>query len=293
MSDPANDDLGVDAGPETDVPGPGGSDSVQELHRPLMDIMNDPVAISLDGTTATTPDRDIPVGQDSVQAIHRVLMREQGEPRDGFEPVPVWVGFLFGFLLLWGGYYLGTHTADFRGDVFDAPEVQTPAPVSLAPPEPEPQTFADMVKLGEKRYQKLCVSCHQPDGKGKITPEQRVPPLSGSEWVAGAEASPERMAHIVLFGLQGDIMVKGTKYTENMPAQGGELKKDYEIAAVIAYVRNSLGNKADAGDKLPITAAEVAAIRARGGTRGQMSAAELKTIPIAPASPKAGGEPKK
>ena len=46
-------------------------------------------------------------------------MREHAEPRDGFEPVPFWVAVVFGGLLAWGGYYVGTNTADFRRDVFD------------------------------------------------------------------------------------------------------------------------------------------------------------------------------
>src|SRR5260221_7050638 len=51
-------------------------------------------------------------GQDTVQAMHDIFMREQAEPRDGFEPVPMWVPVLFAILLMWGGYYLGSNTGD-------------------------------------------------------------------------------------------------------------------------------------------------------------------------------------
>ena len=51
-------------------------------------------------------------------------MREHGEPRDGFEPVPFWVAVVFGGLLAWGGFYIGTNSADFRRDVFDRSDLR-------------------------------------------------------------------------------------------------------------------------------------------------------------------------
>ncbi|HJZ58812.1 MAG TPA: hypothetical protein VKE74_27970, partial [Gemmataceae bacterium] len=43
MSEPPNDEPRSDVVPEPDEPGLEGSDSVQALHKPHMDIMNDPV----------------------------------------------------------------------------------------------------------------------------------------------------------------------------------------------------------------------------------------------------------
>ena len=65
----------------------------------------------------------------NVQALHAPIMREQAEPRDGFEPVPFWVAVIFGGLLAWGGYYVGTNSADFRRDDANAPHERRRDPV--------------------------------------------------------------------------------------------------------------------------------------------------------------------
>jgi mono/diheme cytochrome c family protein len=274
MSEPRTDAL-----PESDVPGPGGSDSVMRLHRPQMDVMNDPVMLSADGTLDEGPDTTTG-GQDVMQAMHNIFMREQAEPRDGFEPVPFWVAIVCGGLLMWGGYYLGTNTADFRRDVFDSPELPRVYPNLNAPagPDPDPQTVAELLKIGGQKYQGICVACHKPDGNGD--PSQGIPPLNGSEWVAGPEASPARLARVVLYGLHQPITVKGRQYNGQMPAQAGTMK-DYEIAAVLTYVRNSWENKADTQDTQPaITAAVVKAARDKVGKRDLMTAPELLRIPV-------------
>ena len=59
--------------------------------------------------------------------------REHAEPRDGFEPVPFWVALIFGGLLAWGGFYVGTNSADFRRDVFDRSDLKASA-MAAAPP---------------------------------------------------------------------------------------------------------------------------------------------------------------
>ena len=285
MSDPKRDDVRTDAVPESDVPGPGGSDSVLGMHKPHMDIMNDPVMLSVDGTAGTMPDGEEPdttaAGQDTVQAMHNILMREHAEPRDGFEPVPMWVTMIFGGLLMWGGYYVGANSADFRRDVFDTGEFRFAdlnTPPGYAPPDPDPKTVAELMKIGEQKYQSVCVACHKPDGKGD--PSQQYPPLDGSEWVEGDQASPARLARILLYGLHQPITVDGRQFNGQMPAQGGVMK-DYEIASVLTYVRNSWTNKVDTDDAKPtITTETVKAARAKVGKRGPMTAAELQQIPL-------------
>ena len=277
MSDPNRpDDVRTDAVPESDPVGPGGSDSVLSLHQSVMDVMNDPVVLSADGTADTTAG-----GQDSVQAMHDMFMREQAEPRDGFEPVPFWVAVVCGGLLMWGGYYAGTHSADFRRDVYDTGEFRfadLALPPGQAAPDPDPQTVAELKAIGELKYRGVCVACHKPDGAGD--PTQQYPPLNGSEWVVGAEASPARLSRILLYGLHQPITVAGKTFNGQMPAQGGAMK-DYEIAAVITYVRNTWGNAADTDDAKPtVTTAFVKAAREKVGRRGPMTAAELKQIPL-------------
>ncbi|MBX9578684.1 MAG: cytochrome c [Gemmataceae bacterium] len=299
MTDPKPDEVRTDAVPESDRPGPGGEDSVMALHRAAMDVMNDPVTLSAEGT----PDEDeaAPGGQDTVQRMQDILMREQAEPRDGFEPVPFWVAVVCGGLLLWGGYYLGTNSADFRADVDDTSEFRLGDDLRLpaggpAAPDPELKTVAEYVKVGAEVYRRVCVACHKPDGNGD--PSQNYPPLNGSEWVAGAEASPARQARIVLYGLHQPIAVKGRQFNGQMPAQGGVMK-DYEIAAAITFARNSWDNKADPNDANPaVTTAAVKAAREKAGKRDQMTAAELQKLPtdysdLPPAAnaPKADGAP--
>jgi mono/diheme cytochrome c family protein len=114
-------------------------------------------------------------------------------------------------------------------------------------------------------YENVCALCHNSDGMGK--PNQG-PPFVGSEWVLG---SPARLIRIPIHGLTGPIMVKGESWNLNMAAMGAALP-DEDLAAVLTYMRQSWGNKAD-----PITADQVKAVRAEAGNRAQpWTAEELK-----------------
>src|SRR4029079_17202594 len=102
----------------------------------------------------------------------------------------------------------------------------------------------------------------------------------GSEWVAGADSSPARQVRILLYGLQGPIAVSGKAFNGQMPAQGGAMK-DYEIASVLTFVRNSFGHKLDADDANPgITPAYVKAVRAKLGKRESFTSKELQAVPL-------------
>ncbi|MCI0704215.1 MAG: cytochrome c [Planctomycetia bacterium] len=270
---------------------PTGGDSVSDLHRAHMIQMNDPVMLTADGVESPeTGDEPGFGGSDSVQRLHDAVMREQAEPRDGFEPVPFWVAIVCGALLMWGGYYIGANTADFRRDIFDVPNPK--ATEVITAPDPDPQTVDELKAIGAQKYQSICAACHLPTGEGK--PAENIPPLDGSEWVVGEQAAPERLAHILLYGLKGPVTVKGKTFSgATMPAQGG-LLKDYEIAGVLTYVRNSWSNKGDPDNAKPaITAAVVKAVRAKekdGKKRptdgsDSVTMEELLKIPIGPAAP--------
>jgi mono/diheme cytochrome c family protein len=258
--------------PNNDPPAPSGSDSVIAIHDPVMAKMNDPVMLSVDGTHQTLPGRS---GSDSVQAMHDVLWREHAEPHDGFEPVPFWVTLIFGALLAWGGYYIGTNSVDFRRDAYDRSDLKMPDGGTFGAnvPDPDPQTVDELMKIGHQKYQSICAACHQPNGQGN--PSQNIPPLDGSEWVIGKQtwlgvrmpASPSRLSRIVLYGLSGPIEVKGRLYQNAVMPNQGNVFKDYEIASVLTYVRNSWSNKADAGKPPAITAAVVRAVRMKEGPR--------------------------
>jgi mono/diheme cytochrome c family protein len=73
----------------------------------------------------------------------------------------------------------------------------------------------------------------------------------------------DRLIKLVMYGLMGPMEVNGKKYDGQVPMTpfAGTLKDD-EIAAVLTFVRNHFGNKAD-----PITAAQVRAVRAANSGR--------------------------
>ena len=92
----------------------------------------------------------------------------------------------------------------------------------------------ELLAKGKEVYEAQCSACHQPDGKG-IPPA--FPALSGNKIVLGPLLSPEgkliRDSHVdrVLNGKEGTAM-QAFKATLN----------DVELAAVITYERNALGN---------------------------------------------------
>ena len=231
---------------------------------------NNSVKLNQTGNSHSTTDTDVPESEDedrdTIQRMLDVLAREHAEPRDGFEPVPFWVAAIFGALLAWGGYYLGTNSADFRPDVYDRSDLRQVGSDrdTISLPDPDPQTVPELIKIGEQKYAAICASCHQPQGQGNLA--QGIPPLDGSEWVVGEQASPARLARILLYGLTGTITVKSRTYNGLMPAQGNVLK-DYEIAAVLTYIRNSWSNNADKDKPPAITAATIKAVRAVHGNR--------------------------
>lgn len=197
-----------------------------------------------------------------VQGLHAPIMREKLEPRDGYEPVPLWLVGVFGALLFWGGWYLATYSGGFRADVLDH---HAEARFGGLAGGDQPKAV-DPVVLGEKLYKANCVSCHQATGEG--VPGQ-YPPLAGSEWVLN---HPQRLKRIVLNGLEGPLTVKGQSYNGNMPAFSR--LKDEQLAAILTYIRQAWGNTAPA-----VTPEDMAIVRAAVATRViPWTATELQAI---------------
>ena len=82
-------------------------------------------------------------------------------------------------------------------------------------------------------FRSTCATCHGIDGEGI---ENLAPPLTGSEYVAGPS---ERLAMIILNGLEGPVHVKGQLYNFNgsMPNFGNNFG-DKDIADIIQYLHN-------------------------------------------------------
>ncbi len=102
---------------------------------------------------------------------------------------------------------------------------------------------------GAQVFTQNCAGCHQANGQGQAGV---FPPLAGSEIVNGDKV---RVGHIVLYGLQGNVKVKGANYSGMMPAWKGQLT-DADIAAVLTYIRSSWGNHSS-----PVTTSDLAAVK--------------------------------
>jgi len=173
----------------------------------------------------------------NVPEMHEPILREHEEPADGFEPVPTWMMLMFGLILFWSGFYLARHTGDWSGENFDTMQPDSaPAKIGVVTPD----TTEKLIVMGKEIYLANCVRCHQEDGKGSIG----KPPLLASEWVVGPESSPTKLSRIVLFGLKGPIKVGGVEFNGECPSFGGQLQ-NAPIAAVLTYIRQEWGNKAD------------------------------------------------
>src|SRR5262245_21845830 len=98
--------------------------------------------------------------QHDVVDIHAALQREKPEPKEGFEPINLWLVALTGGLLFWGGYYLANFSGRFEGDEYsELPHGQAAA---VAPPETAEQKT---LRIGAQAYNN-CAACHLPDGTG-------------------------------------------------------------------------------------------------------------------------------
>lgn len=131
-----------------------------------------------------------------------------------------------------------------------------------------------LYELGKVEYAKLCVACHQLNGKGLVT---LAPPLVDSEWVLGPD---KRLIAIVVDGVQGPITVNEVEYDvpDIQPVMPGLRANpditDEKLAAMLTYVRNTWGNSGPAIEpkdvmsyrsstefRLPFTAEELSEIK--------------------------------
>ncbi len=140
-------------------------------------------------------------------------------------------------------------------------EATQAASSSATPATTTPATPADVEwdkALGEKTYNN-CLACHQPNGQG--VPAAFPPQAGHAPEIYNLEGGREYMIRTVLYGLQGEITVKGTTYNGVMTPWGALLKDD-QIAAVLNHVLTSWGNEELLEEFSPITPEEVAAQRA-------------------------------
>jgi mono/diheme cytochrome c family protein len=93
-------------------------------------------------------------------------------------------------------------------------------------------TLEGRIRAGENMFKLFCTGCHGPQGQGL----PNIGPTLNSDWVAG---DPAALVKALLHGLTGEIKVNGKlqHFEAGMPAFG-EALGDYEIAAILSFVRS-------------------------------------------------------
>ena len=90
---------------------------------------------------------------------------------------------------------------------------------------------------GEQIYNKVCGQCHMEDGSGL---GKNIPPLANSDYL---KANMSNLSCIIRHGIEGEIVVNGVKYNQQM--QGVKGLSEIEMANVINYLDNKWGNKGE------------------------------------------------
>lgn len=121
---------------------------------------------------------------------------------------------------------------------------------------PAPAQAADAYQFDAAKGQQIftanCAACHQASGEGIAGV---FPPLKGNAAVNADD--PTTHLHTILFGAHG-VAIDGKTYTSPMSPFAAQLS-DAEIADVANHERSAWGNHGK-----PVTAAQVAALRAKG-----------------------------
>lgn len=204
-----------------------------------------------------------------IQDIHRQVLREQFEPSEGQQRVPITLFLFFVGLAMWAGWYLSEYDGNFQANVYDGPDAFRQMDLSQAGETKERQI--DPLLLGKRIYNN-CITCHQAGGEGVAG---QYPPLNQSRWVLGDDRI---LARILLNGLNGPIEVRGATYNAQMPAW--KQLSDRDIAAVLTYIRSAWDNQAP-----PVAEDTLASVRAATtGKPGAYSAVELESLELSPVS---------
>ncbi len=108
----------------------------------------------------------------------------------------------------------------------------------------------ESIKKGQEVYNSYCMSCHMSKGEGI---PGAFPPLANADYLM---EDKERSIRVVMYGLEGEIVVNGTTYNSVMTPMG---LTDEEVTHVLNYIRNSWGNEGEV-----VAFEEVKAVREAG-----------------------------
>jgi mono/diheme cytochrome c family protein len=175
--------------------------------------------------------------------------RENPDPQEAPRPIPAWVLAMAALLVISCAFYIarsGPAAASAYGDHRTLSDLAA---------KPKSAAGAGSAADGAAIFAARCAACHQATGTGL---PGVFPPLAGSNWVNGRDAT---LMQILLHGITGTLTVNGTSYNGSMPVFGTQLS-DAEIAAVLTHVRSQWGNKGG-----PVSASEVATQRAASAAR--------------------------
>ena len=186
--------------------------------------------------------------------------RENPEPVEGANPTPWFIILLVTALFIFGVVYILRTTLNNPAAWGDG---RTAAELQGAPP-----LAAGAAVDGAAIFASHCAACHQATGAGL---PGVFPPLAGSDWVAGKEAT---LIAIVLHGINGPLTVEGKLFNGAMPTFQAQLQ-DAEVGAVLTFVRSQWGNTGG-----PITAEAVAAVRKDTASRTEPFKGDAELGPL-------------
>jgi mono/diheme cytochrome c family protein len=194
---------------------------------------------------------------------HKAQAREQSEPFERTQPVPLAVLLMIAGLFTWAIFYIAI------SDVGDAPAIGDKRTMAALSADASVPNVKGEVVDGAQVFAEHCVACHQASGSGIAG---AFPPLAGSEWVSG---SPSVLVNILLHGIEGNLVVLGKPYAGQMPSFKEKLN-DAKIAAVLTHIRAQWGNQASAIDEKTVAEIRAATAGRTSPYKGDKELAELK-----------------
>ena len=160
---------------------------------------------------------------------HSAQARENADPVERTKPIPLLVAAVATVMVLFGAAYLLFSESFGPSEWGDRRTLSDLSGTAAA-------TEGGGVADGKVLYAANCVACHQAKGEGL---PGVFPPLAGSEWVIG---DARTLAHILVFGVNGEMQVKGNVYNGSMPAFAH--LSDADLAAVASHIRSNWSNHA-------------------------------------------------
>jgi mono/diheme cytochrome c family protein/heme/copper-type cytochrome/quinol oxidase subunit 4 len=152
----------------------------------------------------------------------------------------------------------------------DAPSDETPgadAPAAEAPAAEAPADPSFDREAAAQAFASNCAACHQATGAGI---PGAFPPLAGhAADVYSVEGGRSYLIDVLLYGLQGPIVVNGTSYNGLMPAFSQ--LSDEQVALIVNHAVAGFPGAEAPADFDAVQASEVAAQRGRGLSGAQVA----------------------